>query len=345
MATYNGEAFLQDQLDSLATQQLLPCELVVTDDGSSDQTMLVLREFAKIAPFEVRVYQNPSRLGFADNFLRCASLCRGRIIAFCDQDDKWYPEKLRICIKEFDDPGVLLCVHSATIWRAGEKLSRRAPDFNIRYVHNPNATDPLTVYAGYSMVFRKSLLDFCDASRRPLDIHRVPGRNVLMSHDRFIWFVASIFGKIVCLPNDLVCYRLHPQNTCGITPDQALMQKLSAIINKVNYKILSDFSNECARFLEESLETTPLNQDELRHYYEIAAERFRIRAKLLELRAALYDRENNLANRLILISKIIREGGYFFNPYGHRLGLRAALKDLLYGLPGIPKMRTLGFDV
>jgi hypothetical protein len=166
-----------------------------------------------------------------------------------------------------------------------------------------------------------------------------------MSHDRFIWFVASIFGKIVCLPNDLVCYRLHPQNTCGITPDQALMQKLSAIINKVNYKILSDFSNECARFLEESLETTPLNQDELRHYYEIAAERFRIRAKLLELRAALYDRENNLANRLILISKIIREGGYFFNPYGHRLGLRAALKDLLYGLPGIPKMRTLGFDV
>jgi len=344
MATYNGEAYLQEQLDSLALQELMPFELVVTDDASSDRTLLVLQEFAKIAPFEVRVYQNPNRLGFADNFLKCVSLCRGRIIAFCDQDDKWHPEKLRICIKEFDDPGVLLCVHSATIWRSGTKLSRRAPDFKIRSVHNPNSTDPLTVYAGYSMVFKKTLLDFCDVFRRPRDIHSVPGRDVLMSHDRLIWFVASILGKIVCLPNDLVFYRLHPQNTCGITPDRGLMQKLLLTAKTVNYEVLSDFSNECARFLEESLETTQLNHNEIRHYCEVAAKRFRTRARLLKLRAALYNRDANLATRLILIVKITVEGGYLFNPYGHRLGLRAALKDVLYGLPGIPRIRSLGID-
>ena len=89
MATFNGDTYLSPQLQSLARQTLLPHELVVCDDGSTDRTLEIVRAFAADAPFPVRVHRNDEHLGFADNFLKAAVLCGGELIAFCDQDDVW----------------------------------------------------------------------------------------------------------------------------------------------------------------------------------------------------------------------------------------------------------------
>ncbi|RMG82452.1 MAG: glycosyltransferase, partial [Chloroflexi bacterium] len=97
MATYNGEACLNEQLESLVRQEHQPYELVVGDDGSSDRTLDILRAFAARAPFPVRVTVNPERLGFGENFLQTARRCSGEWIAFCDQDDVWLPHKLAAC--------------------------------------------------------------------------------------------------------------------------------------------------------------------------------------------------------------------------------------------------------
>jgi glycosyltransferase involved in cell wall biosynthesis len=94
LATFNGEAYIGEQLDSLARQILLPDELVVCDDGSVDNTVAIVQEFRNAAPFLVKIHQNPKRLGFADNFLQAATKCSGDWVAFCDQDDIWFPEKL-----------------------------------------------------------------------------------------------------------------------------------------------------------------------------------------------------------------------------------------------------------
>src|ERR1044071_3033407 len=94
MATFNGELYIREQLNSLAEQILMPYELVACDDGSSDNTVSILEEFQKEAPFPVTIYPNPRRLGFADNFLHASTKCTGDWIAFSDQDDIWFPEKL-----------------------------------------------------------------------------------------------------------------------------------------------------------------------------------------------------------------------------------------------------------
>ena len=94
MATFNGELYIRQQLNSLAEQILLPYELVACDDGSSDNTVSILEEFQKEAPFPVTIHPNPSRLGFADNFLDAASKCTADWIAFSDQDDLWHSWKL-----------------------------------------------------------------------------------------------------------------------------------------------------------------------------------------------------------------------------------------------------------
>jgi glycosyltransferase involved in cell wall biosynthesis len=112
MATYNGARFLREQLDSIATQTLLPYELVICDDGSTDATLEIAGQFAKEVSFPVRIYQNESNLGFADNFLKAASLCEGDWIAFSDQDDIWLPHKLATVSRRFND-GVLLVLHPA----------------------------------------------------------------------------------------------------------------------------------------------------------------------------------------------------------------------------------------
>lgn len=62
LATYNGERFLREQLDSLAEQTLLPAELVVSDDGSTDRTVAIVREFAGRAPFPVKLLKRGDRL-------------------------------------------------------------------------------------------------------------------------------------------------------------------------------------------------------------------------------------------------------------------------------------------
>ena len=95
LATYNGAQYINAQLDSLASQTLLPAELIVSDDGSSDATLDIVRTFSLRAPFPVRIVDKKERLGFGDNFLFAVAQCQYDLIALCDQDDVWLPDKLR----------------------------------------------------------------------------------------------------------------------------------------------------------------------------------------------------------------------------------------------------------
>jgi glycosyltransferase involved in cell wall biosynthesis len=99
MCTYNGAKYLREQLESIAAQTRLPTELVICDDRSTDSTLDIIRDFANTAPFPVRVHLNSVNLGGAakgitKNFEQASGLCTGVLIAFCDQDDVWLPQKL-----------------------------------------------------------------------------------------------------------------------------------------------------------------------------------------------------------------------------------------------------------
>ena len=94
MCTYNGQKYLEEQLNSIAVQSLLPIELVICDDGSADDTAEIVRQFSSTAPFPVHFFKNERNLGSTKNFEKAVSLCVGELIALSDQDDVWVPEKL-----------------------------------------------------------------------------------------------------------------------------------------------------------------------------------------------------------------------------------------------------------
>jgi glycosyltransferase involved in cell wall biosynthesis len=102
LCTFNGARFLQPQLDSFPAQTRRPDELVVCDDGSTDDTLVILERFEKRAPFPVRIERNPTRLGSTKNFEKAIGQCTGDLIATCDQDDVWMPEKLALSEAAFE---------------------------------------------------------------------------------------------------------------------------------------------------------------------------------------------------------------------------------------------------
>ena len=93
MCTYNGELFLKEQLDTLVTQTLLPDEIIIQDDHSTDRTMAILQEYAANYPF-IKVCVNEDGQGVNSNFFGALRKATGDLIAICDQDDLWEPTKL-----------------------------------------------------------------------------------------------------------------------------------------------------------------------------------------------------------------------------------------------------------
>jgi glycosyltransferase involved in cell wall biosynthesis len=210
LATYNGGAHLGTQLDSYFVQERLPDELVLSDDGSTDGTLEIAREFAERAPFPVRVISNRRAKGFRGNFATAIESAEGELIALSDQDDVWLPAHLARLAETLEgEPSVLAvasdseCVDNElqplgyTI-RDSERLSatlrkatmRRGRDqFGLVLRHR--------AVAGHGMAFRRSLvpavLPFPDE----------------WFHDQWIFLVGAALGRVDYVPDTLSKYRQH----------------------------------------------------------------------------------------------------------------------------------------
>jgi glycosyltransferase involved in cell wall biosynthesis len=127
MPVLNGATHLEAQLDSLARQSLPPGRLIVSDDGSRDDSGNILRRFAQKAPFEVRLSDGPRR-GYAANVMALLDAAPDGPVAFCDQDDIWLPDRIERgmgAVARLNQPG-LHVVARRPFGRTGARRDRRA---------------------------------------------------------------------------------------------------------------------------------------------------------------------------------------------------------------------------
>lgn len=220
LATHNGERHLEELLHSLTTQTFPPMELVVGDDCSSDATRDILRAFADHSPFPVRLVLHASRLGYADNFLSTAAYASAPLLAFCDQDDIWSPTKLEVVSRVFDEsPDVVLVAHHASlIDDDGRPLKFTFPPHGAAGVYRAGNL-PIDHYPGFTVIIRRDLLSVADVRYRPDQGDRRAG---LMSHDSWLWLLANCVGQTMILPECLVHYRQHSNNTFGARKTEIL---------------------------------------------------------------------------------------------------------------------------
>jgi glycosyltransferase involved in cell wall biosynthesis len=119
MCTYNGAAFVREQLESILAQTVLPAQIVVSDDGSSDATLDEVRRV--LTPARIRdtgitvdILTRKKPLGVTGNFEAAMAACTGEFIALSDQDDVWRSNRLEVLLAAFDEPDVLLVRGSST---------------------------------------------------------------------------------------------------------------------------------------------------------------------------------------------------------------------------------------
>ena len=215
IATYNGAAHIGEQLDSVARQTVPPDEIVVGDDGSSDATLSIVRDFAARTSIPVTIAEKSERLGFADNFLWTAEQSRYELIALCDQDDRWLSDKLERARDRIVRDDSLLAMHTLTIadaaltptgevWRQGIEGDG---------VFEPLQLDPYVTGWGNSMLFRRELLDLFPREARP----RQPEATYRpLSHDTWIYVLAAALGRVSHIAEPLLLYRQHESNATGL---------------------------------------------------------------------------------------------------------------------------------
>jgi glycosyltransferase involved in cell wall biosynthesis len=327
MATYNGEKHVREQLDSIARQTLLPFELVITDDGSADATLQIVEEFARRSPFPVTMIRNASRLGYADNFLKAASLCAGDLIAFCDQDDIWMEQKLRVCSGYLADPQVLLAIHTAQTFTHAGGLGDCYPKFSRSGILGLGACDPFSRHPAFAMVIKKALLQFVDNTRRPARLH---------SHDHWLWFLAASAGRIATISEILALYRQHGNNVHGAPRRLAFAQRLRRTAGIIDYDETADSELQCSNLLANAAEKCP----EFRSRLLDSAAKMEFRSKLHRLRTRIYRKSNHFILRARIFSQILLTGGYFPDSSGTCLGPYHGVKDLFLGVTGIYRALT-----
>jgi hypothetical protein len=241
MATYNGETFIKEQLDSLIGQTLQPSELVVSDDGSSDATLEIIREFQQHAPFPVRILDKSERLGFADNFLHAAAACQHDLVAFCDQDDVWLPEKLEIGCRRIERDDSLLAIHPLTITDAQlNPTGLWTQEIPGDWLAEALELNPYATGWGNTMLFRRELVTLIARDRRPRQPEH-PERP--LSHDTWIYVLAAALGRVSQIGAPLILYRQHSDAVTGAahpTLRQRLAKKIGVPMARMREQAIFD---------------------------------------------------------------------------------------------------------
>jgi len=203
LCTYNGAAYLKEQLDTLVNQSYPNCEIVVVDDCSKDNTVKILQEYAGKYP-HISVHSNTENLGYTRNFEKAMRLCKGEYIALCDQDDIWDLKKIEIQLSGIKD-SALIYHDSEFIHQDGTAMNKKMSDImNLYKGDRPEVFLFFNCVSGHAILMKRELLDIA-----------LPLKEGFF-HDAWLAYVATNVGKIDFIPQCLVQYRQHDNSETNI---------------------------------------------------------------------------------------------------------------------------------
>jgi len=205
LSTYNGQKYLKELMDSVLNQDFPNLEILVRDDGSTDETLRVLEKYSGSKNVQIRQGKN---LGAVRSFLKLLQLSSPDVkyMAFCDQDDVWKEDKVSRAIsileKYCNNLPVMYC---SRVTLVDEKLKilglsqipGREPAFGNALVQN--------IATGCTIIINNAA--------RQLILKKLPSS--AMIHDWWIYQVVSAFGKVIYDVESGILYRQHSCNLIG----------------------------------------------------------------------------------------------------------------------------------
>lgn len=210
MSTYNGEKYLKQQIDSILNQSYKDIHLMIRDDGSSDNTVSILKMYAE--RYDNISYYQGKNIGSIQSFLELLrkSDDNAAYYAFADQDDEWMPEKISKAVKCLEQKErsipMLYCSNTyitdseLNVIKLDEKNAR--PSWGNALVQN--------ICTGCTAVMNKKLRDI---------INRTSPKNIIM-HDWWFYLMATLYGEVCFDHQAYIKYRQHGNNVYGAKKSQ-----------------------------------------------------------------------------------------------------------------------------
>lgn len=210
LCTYNGEKYIQQQLESILNQSVSIDQIIVCDDNSADRTVEIVKEVLKNSNVSYRIEVNQQALGVSKNFLKALKLSDGDYVFTCDQDDIWHTDKVKIFLEQAEKTkkdlyfsnGVLVDGEGksigCTLWdayRLDRKEMFEKPLIEI-LIRTPIVT-------GAAMMVTRKLIDSID---------EIPD-NIL--HDEWFSIIASLADSAQPIDVTTFYYRQHGKNVVG----------------------------------------------------------------------------------------------------------------------------------
>ena len=207
MATYNGEAFVEQQIESILRQTSQPDELVISDDCSTDRTIELIKKATTGAPFPVRIFRNARNLGMTRNFENAITQATGDIILPSDWDDYWMPDRIAATAAVFAEERDVVLVYCDAELTDNALRPNGTTLFGLR--------PPLRVLSGLKGA--KALAGAGLVQGMTIAFHSRLKPFVLpfsdqCGWDRWLSFIAPAVGEVRSIDRPLVYYRRHGRN-------------------------------------------------------------------------------------------------------------------------------------
>lgn len=210
MATYNGEKFLREQLDSLLCQSYKDITIEICDDGSSDGTLAIAKEYCQ-KDARIFLHENEANEGYVRNFLKGVRRSVAPYIMLCDQDDIWQKDKVERTLakmKQVEETDVPVLVYSDAInfdSDTGREMGRfhKTSHLNTKKVDTAHLFMENKCIGCTVMVNRKMQNYLSDLPKQ------------IRVHDWWMALICSHFGKIEYLAEPTLLYRQHRGNIIG----------------------------------------------------------------------------------------------------------------------------------
>ncbi|MEH6307015.1 glycosyltransferase family 2 protein [Olivibacter sp. CPCC 100613] len=251
LCTYNGEEFLEKQINSICCQSYSNLEIIIVDDNSSDGTWDILQTMSNNRS-NIKIHKNNSNIGFIKNFEKALRLCTGDYIAMSDQDDIWNPNKIEVLMEQIKMH--MLVYHDSSFINEEDKLISEKTESEIYDKFNDQSNLFFLKHnsiPGHSSMFRKELLTYA------LPFHHN------FYHDWWLAFVAQSIGSIGFVPQVLAKHRQHAHNVTDPLTLRAQQKK-----SKKSFEFNLEWVKHLAEF------NCP-NQNEIRCIYDILSNRQR----------------------------------------------------------------------
>lgn len=200
MATYNGEKYIKEQLDSILSQLDVSDEIIISDDGSTDSTKEIISRYEDA---RIKFFVNSNGKGPVRNFENAIKKASGEYIFLSDQDDIWRADKIQKIVSAFSfDDSLTLIFSNAQI------IDGRGNNKNYTFFKNNNANDTSL----FKSFVKNQFLGCTIAFKNELKSKVLPFPATIPMHDWWIGIVNLYYGKVKFLNENLISYRRHSNN-------------------------------------------------------------------------------------------------------------------------------------